>query len=225
MLAPPRLRPLAQLILTLLTIHMTSSDLTSSPAIVKCPTGPVLSTLEDDHDVPRAVVQGVIDLFGEVDGEWKCDVRRLVAQIGLGLVQALPAQGVSVDKFLSDWKAEVGDMWEGLVDLKLLEVGLRPVRRAGSQSFAGGLSSLLAQLQLHDGPARSVRDSSSAGQLSLERSALIDPPQPLADHHILPAPRSTSTRADALRRFVPHAPEVAAGGDDAVFARIDTGWG
>jgi len=122
MLAPPKLRPLAQLILTLLTIHMTASDLSSTPAIVRAPTAPILSTLEDDHDVPRAVVQGVIDLFGEVDGEWKCQVRRLVAQIGLAMLQALPAAGESVDAFLSDWRAEVGDMWDELVDVTLLEV-------------------------------------------------------------------------------------------------------
>ena len=123
MLPSTHLQPLLNLVLTLLTIHMTSTGLEQSPPYVIAPTAPILKTLNEDHDVPIDVVSGVLDLFGQVTGdEWKCDIKRVVGEMGMGMVQRLPSAGRRLDAFLGEWKAEVGEMWTDLVDIKLLEV-------------------------------------------------------------------------------------------------------
>lgn len=69
-----------------------------------------------------------MDLFGEVVHEekeevWKADVRGMVREVGRGLLEGLSSEGRRKDLFEADWREAVGDTWEGLVDLKLLEVG------------------------------------------------------------------------------------------------------
>lgn len=125
MLPSLHLQPLLNLVLTLLTIHMTSTGLEQSPPFVISPVEPVFKTLEKDHDVETTLIHGVLDLFGEVkEDEWKCDIRRVVGETGMGMIQSLPAQGKRLDTFMGEWKAEVGEMWAELVDVALLEVSL-----------------------------------------------------------------------------------------------------
>jgi sister chromatid cohesion protein DCC1 len=125
MLPSAQLQPLLNLILTLLTIHMTSTGLEQSPPYVISPSAPILKTLNEDHDVPMPIITGVLDLFGQVqEDEWKCDIKRVVGEMGMGIVQSLPGNSKRLDAFLGDWKAEVGEMWAELVDIKLLEVSL-----------------------------------------------------------------------------------------------------
>lgn len=128
MLLPPlKLYPLLSLVLTLLTIHNTTTDYSkgsTASSQTKAPVQPILQALENDHDVPRAIAKGVLDLFGQVDAEdtWNCDVGGLVRETGRGLLTELGATEQRLNQFLERWRAEVGDTWEHLVDMKLLEV-------------------------------------------------------------------------------------------------------
>ena len=129
LLPSDKLVPVLSLILTLLSIHSTdqthttdTTNHTSKTCIV--PTGPIISTLHDDHDCPGGIIEGILDLFGSVDGErWTCDVTRVVGDIGNGLLQGVSGR-IPLDEFMRRWKAEVGDMWSDLVDAQLLQVSI-----------------------------------------------------------------------------------------------------
>ena len=134
MLPSAELLPLLNLVLTLLTIHMSSTGLEQSPPFVIAPVEPIAEALDQDHEVVHTVSSGVLDLFGEIeDGGWKCDIRRVVCEVGMGLVQILPAKGKRLDAFVGEWKTEVGEMWSDLVDIALLEVGFFPSCRIGEE--------------------------------------------------------------------------------------------
>ncbi len=127
LLPPKELAPLLCLFLTLLTIHAT--ELSSSTA----PVGPIPKALEEDHDVPSDLARAVMGLFGELDGEtWEADTRRMVGEVGKGLLAGLKPKGRAVDSFMSDWREQVGEAWEALVDLKLLEVRVLLVCRSSA---------------------------------------------------------------------------------------------
>ena len=125
MLPPKELAPLLGLMLTLLTIHAISSTID----MVEVPLRPMIRALEDDHDVPIELAKAVMNLFGEVDTGaqmWRADVGRMVAEVGRGLLANLSSQGRSMDSFMSEWREQVGETWEGSIDLKLLEVSFSP---------------------------------------------------------------------------------------------------
>lgn len=117
------LKPLLNLLLTLLTVHSTETDLGADQPAAHAPRDRIEDALAEDHDVPRAIAAGVLDLFGTTLGsEWVCDIRRAVKEIGRGILPSLPARGKPLDAFLAEWRGEVGEAWEDCVDVKLLEV-------------------------------------------------------------------------------------------------------
>jgi sister chromatid cohesion protein DCC1 len=104
------------------------------------PCEPILQALEVDHRVSREVSKGVLTLFGEVvdsDGlqSWKCNINRVVRELGIGLLHALGVRSISrssanpqhkqqpSDAFVDEWKEQVGETWADLVNLKTLDVG------------------------------------------------------------------------------------------------------
>ena len=121
MLLPPNeLAPLLSLILTLLTIHATSTESSSARAPIR----PVVNALEDDHEVRPELTHAIMGLFGEVDGaEWKFDAQSMVREVGKGLLANLKSEGRPSEIFTADWREQVGETWAEMVDLKLLEVG------------------------------------------------------------------------------------------------------
>lgn len=93
-LEPTSLYPLLSIILSLLTVHQTSKSLTDAVAVATAPSEAILQSLEDDHGVSRHVSAGVLGLFGDVlvendDEVWRCDLRRIVREVGIGLLYAL----------------------------------------------------------------------------------------------------------------------------------------
>lgn len=125
MLPSTSLRPLLVLILTLLTIHATQTDLKSTRPMAKAPLTPIENALVEDHEVSLPIVRGVVDLFGEVDaGEWTCNVQRMVQEVGKAMLAVLPGKGKPLDTFLSEWRTEVGESWAECVDINLLQVRL-----------------------------------------------------------------------------------------------------
>ena len=110
--------PLLSIILTLLTIHADTSDLDK----IALNPAPIVKALEEDHDVEPDLSSGIMVLFGELGGgEWKVDTKRIVGEIGKGLLAGLRSEGREVDMFMAEWEEKVGE-WASIVDLKLLEV-------------------------------------------------------------------------------------------------------
>lgn len=125
LLPAPKLSPLLSILLMLLTIHTPQSSY-SDPSKATAPSGPILRSLEEDHDVPRDLGEALLGLFGEIrrdnpDQTWKADVQGMVREVGRGLLEGLSGETDS-EAFMRDWRAAVGDTWEELADLKLLEV-------------------------------------------------------------------------------------------------------
>ena len=120
LLLPTReLAPLLSLLLALLTIHTTAAD--PSKAIAR--EQPIVDALHDNHDVPPELTKAVMGIFGELEGDrWRVAVVRMVGEVGKGLLAGLPSEGKAVNIFMAEWKEQVGEMWDELVDLKLLEV-------------------------------------------------------------------------------------------------------
>ncbi len=119
LLLPPReLGPLLCIMLTLLTIHATIK----LPE-VEAPVIPIVDALEEDHDLPSELGRAVMSLSGELQREtWKVDARRMVVEVGRGLLASLKSDGIALDLFLGDWREQVGETWAELIDVKFLEV-------------------------------------------------------------------------------------------------------
>ncbi|KJA30199.1 hypothetical protein HYPSUDRAFT_125678 [Hypholoma sublateritium FD-334 SS-4] len=82
------------------------------------------SALADDHEVPRMISTQIMSWFGELkDGRWKMDVEAVVRQVGLGILRNHRAshEPVPEDELLSMWKGQIGDTFESVVSVKLLE--------------------------------------------------------------------------------------------------------
>jgi hypothetical protein len=123
MLPPKELVPLLNLLLTLLTVHSTKLDLGADPPECQSPVQPITQSLEGDHDVDPGLTNGLISLFGKVEGDiWHCDVKRVVREVGKGLLEGLRPEGSTLDSFLDRWKETVGEGYEGLTDVKALAV-------------------------------------------------------------------------------------------------------
>lgn len=103
-----------------------------------------LSTaLAEGHEISRAVSTQIMSWFGEIqDGKWKMDVDAVVREVGLGVLRNHRVLFISLliqyinnkctllkkhdpiakDSLLKKWRSLVGDKFEDVVSLKLLEV-------------------------------------------------------------------------------------------------------
>ncbi|KAF8205052.1 sister chromatid cohesion protein Dcc1 [Pholiota molesta] len=80
------------------------------------------SVLADGHEVPRAVSTQIMAWFGELkDGRWKMDVGSVVRELGLGILRNHRHDPISQGDLLLRWKTQVGDTFESLVSIGLLE--------------------------------------------------------------------------------------------------------
>lgn len=108
LLPPAALYPLLSLLLSLLTIHRceasalahdASTTTTSSSTVAHARAKPIIQELRDEHEQSAELVQAVMRLFGPISEEasvgddveqvWACDVPRIVAEIGKGLVATI----------------------------------------------------------------------------------------------------------------------------------------
>ena len=122
-----KLLPLLNLVLTLLTIHSTS---TYKPVL--SPSQPIIDGLAD-HDVSPQLGRAVLDLFGNVQDEiWDVDIQRTVGEVGKGLLVDLGGRTEGIEVFMERWRDTVGETWAEYCDLKLLEVGTHSTRSCSS---------------------------------------------------------------------------------------------
>ncbi|KZO98809.1 hypothetical protein CALVIDRAFT_561751 [Calocera viscosa TUFC12733] len=81
-----------------------------------------LDAMEDDHDLPRDVIRGVIAWYGDVSEErWRADMASLVREIGLGLLMDLRDNTMSEADFFNLWEKKVGDSFANEISMDLLE--------------------------------------------------------------------------------------------------------
>lgn len=112
-----KLVPLLNLVMTLLTIHSTS---TYKP--VSSPSQPIIDGLAD-HDITPSLGRAVLELYGKVeDGVWEVDIHRLCGEVGKGLLVEMGGRSEAIEIFTERWKDTVGETWAEYCDLKLLEV-------------------------------------------------------------------------------------------------------
>ena len=86
---------------------------------------PLLSALEDEHDIRRDVARQVMAWFGRIseDGStWAMDVDAVVRDVGLGILRAHHNEPTPDDAFLEQWRKAVGDTFAEKVSLTLLLV-------------------------------------------------------------------------------------------------------
>ena len=82
-IAPSHLTTILELLLT----NLVSLSLSHTAA----PVSPLLSALEDDHDIRREVTRQVMSWFGRLDddnGRWEMDADAVVREVGLGILCA-----------------------------------------------------------------------------------------------------------------------------------------
>ncbi|EKM80114.1 hypothetical protein AGABI1DRAFT_91394 [Agaricus bisporus var. burnettii JB137-S8] len=121
------LKTLLELVLNLLASLSLRSD--------NIPLDDLVSSLAQDHEVPRAVSMQLLAWFGDVDeaqGSWTMDVQAVVKEVGIGLMRHHRRDPIRKDAFLAQWKATVGDTFNPSVDLSLL-TGNYLVSTAGEQ--------------------------------------------------------------------------------------------
>ncbi|EJU04162.1 hypothetical protein DACRYDRAFT_114561 [Dacryopinax primogenitus] len=80
-----------------------------------------LDAMEEDHELPREVVRGVIGWYGDVSEErWRADMAGLVREIGLGLLSELRDNPMTEHEFVTHWEKKVGDSFTGEITMELL---------------------------------------------------------------------------------------------------------
>ncbi|KXN89658.1 putative sister chromatid cohesion protein DCC1 [Leucoagaricus sp. SymC.cos] len=87
------------------------------------PLDDLVSSLAEEHEVPRTISIQLLAWFGEVDEserKWKMDVEAVLREVGMGLLRHHRRDPISKEAFMSKWKAAVGDAFENLIDIKLL---------------------------------------------------------------------------------------------------------
>ncbi|KAH0827514.1 sister chromatid cohesion protein Dcc1 [Lanmaoa asiatica] len=114
-------RPIAPVhlstILELLLNYLISLSLSHDAA----PVDDLVSSLVDEHEVPREVSNQVMSWFGQVEEDtWKMDINAVVAEIGLGILRHYKHEPILETEFMSKWKNAVGDAFESVVSLQLL---------------------------------------------------------------------------------------------------------
>ncbi|WVQ73401.1 hypothetical protein IAR50_002973 [Cryptococcus sp. DSM 104548] len=114
LLPAANLKELLLLLLSLLHIHSKESDITA-------PTETLINILEKEYDILPSLSSPFLGLFGHVEGDmWIGDLKKIVKEVGMGLLTRI-GRNKKLDEFVKEWKAEVGEDWEGLVDMKLLK--------------------------------------------------------------------------------------------------------
>lgn len=177
--------PLLNLVLTLLTIHSTS---TYKP--VQSPAEPIISGLAE-HDLPQNLARAVLDLFGTVDvesGVWDVDIHRAVGEVGKGLLVELKGRTEGSEVFMGRWKDTVGETWAEYCDLKLLEVRISPLlhRWDNYQEYSRG-------------------DADNLGRAPLDSTTRIrHPPIYFTYNHTFPTTYLTPPTGYSIRRPLPH---------------------
>ncbi|OWZ27930.1 sister chromatid cohesion protein DCC1 [Cryptococcus neoformans c45] len=107
------LKDFLNILLSLLAIN-------SSKSATTAPSQSIIAALEE-YDVPPSISVPALNLFGTVeDGQWTADVKRMVREVGLGILCAVK-KNKRRDEFMSEWQEEVGETWREYTDLKLLE--------------------------------------------------------------------------------------------------------
>lgn len=96
-----------------------------SPAGV--PLAKLTSELLYEYEVPKTITRQVCEWFGLVEGDegkekWVIDQEKVVTEVGLGVLQKLCAEEAKPEKdILTEWKDLVGDQFESIVRMDLLE--------------------------------------------------------------------------------------------------------
>ncbi|KAJ9107957.1 hypothetical protein QFC20_003642 [Naganishia adeliensis] len=131
LLPTKHLFPLLSTALQLLTIH--SLDPLSHAAqrrpttnTRRAPAGPIVEHLETEYsvepDITRAVMRLCGDLQDSTDEVWTADLERIVKEVGKGLLSLESAhEPPTRDGFLKKWREQVGEEYEHVLDLSLLE--------------------------------------------------------------------------------------------------------
>jgi len=113
-IAPSYLDTLLELVLNLLV----SLSMQNTSASVET----LSAALAEGHEVSRTVSTQVMSWFGEIkDGKWKMDVDAVVREVGLGVLRNHRHDPIAKDSLLKKWRSLVGDKFEDVVSLKLLE--------------------------------------------------------------------------------------------------------
>ncbi|KAF9446941.1 hypothetical protein P691DRAFT_803234 [Macrolepiota fuliginosa MF-IS2] len=89
----------------------------------KVPLDDLVSTLTEDHEVPRTVSIQLMAWFGEIgesEGKWKMDVGAVLKEVGIGILRQHRRDPVAKEAFIAKWKKAVGDTFESSIDLNLL---------------------------------------------------------------------------------------------------------
>ncbi|KAH7920068.1 hypothetical protein BV22DRAFT_1040301 [Leucogyrophana mollusca] len=104
-------------ILELLLNYLVSLGLSHQAA----PVEELVSTLADEHEIPRQVTEQVVAWFGDVnEGLWSMDANAVTTEIGLGILRHHKHEPISNAVFMARWKKTVGDSFEAVVQLSLL---------------------------------------------------------------------------------------------------------
>ncbi|RPD63626.1 hypothetical protein L227DRAFT_591615 [Lentinus tigrinus ALCF2SS1-6] len=117
------LRPIARSHLTTILELILTNLVSLSLPHAAAPIATLLSALEDEHDIRRAVSRQVLKWFGRVDeyrGTWEMDVDAVIREVGLGLLRAYRDEPTYDGAFLAQWRKAVGDTFEDKVSLTLL---------------------------------------------------------------------------------------------------------
>ncbi|KAI0768752.1 sister chromatid cohesion protein Dcc1 [Trametes elegans] len=117
------LRPIAPSHLTTILELLLTSLVSLSLSHAAAPVTPLLSALEDEHEIRREVVRQVMAWFGDIEGggaTWKMDADAVVREVGLGILRAHKDDPIAEGEFLGQWRKAVGDVFEDRVALPLL---------------------------------------------------------------------------------------------------------
>ncbi|KAH7888573.1 sister chromatid cohesion protein Dcc1 [Phlebopus sp. FC_14] len=149
-----QLRPIApahlSTILELLLNYLISLSLPHDAA----PIEELVSTLADEHEIPRQVSTQIVSWFGNIKGElWEMDVDAVVSEIGLGILRHHKHDPTRETEFMTKWKSAVGDSFETAISLQLLSGNY--LRNASDFSEAT-LSYFPSSALPNDPPARFV---------------------------------------------------------------------
>jgi len=113
-LAPSQLSSILEAILTSMVARSFSHK--------HVPLDEFLDAVEEDHELPRDVVQGVLAWYGDVSEErWRADMASLVCEIGRGLLLENRDNPMTEVDFISKWEKKVGDSFASEVSMTLLD--------------------------------------------------------------------------------------------------------
>jgi len=95
------------------------------------------STLEEEHDIKKAVSMQVMAWFGEIDaGLWIMDVSSVVKEIGVGILRAYKDDPINATTILEKWRVAVGDTFADKVAVDLLKGNYLEVEASSFQDHS-----------------------------------------------------------------------------------------